>query len=43
MLLDRLRKTGSNAEFLMAITKSIPAGASSAGRLPAGLNRPAHG
>ena len=26
MLLDRLRKTASNAEFLMAITKSIPAG-----------------
>ncbi len=25
MLLDRLRKTQSNAEFLMAITKSIPA------------------
>jgi transcription termination factor Rho len=24
MLLDRLRKTGSNAEFLGAITKSIP-------------------
>ncbi len=24
MLLDRLRKTGSNAEFLMAITKTIP-------------------
>jgi len=23
-LLDRLRKTQSNAEFLMAITKSIP-------------------
>ena len=25
MLLDRLRKTQSNAEFLMAITKTIPA------------------
>jgi hypothetical protein len=24
MLLDRLRKTQSNAEFLMAITKTIP-------------------
>jgi transcription termination factor Rho len=24
MLLDRLRKTSSNGEFLMAITKSIP-------------------
>ena len=25
MLLDRLRKTQSNGEFLMAITKTIPA------------------
>ena len=25
MLLDRLRRTQSNAEFLMAITKSMPA------------------
>ena len=25
MLLDRLRKTQSNGEFLMAITKSVPA------------------
>ena len=29
MLLDRLRKTGSNAEFLMAITKSVPGVATS--------------
>jgi transcription termination factor Rho len=31
MLLDRLRKTHSNGEFLMAITKTIPGGTASRG------------